>query len=1133
MYGSFPRGVRGTFSLGLILVCVLLGQIHAQTVTGSLSGFVLDSSGATVPNADVTLTSQETTSTIKAKTTEQGGFQFRSLQPGMYTLQVTATGFRKSELQALRVSIGRDLRVDVTLQLGELTDAVSVTTAGTAALENNAQISANFNTKLVAELPVSRANAGLDSVLLLTPGVVGNFSGGSGNSNGTRISANGAGGRSNNFNVDGQDVNEITTTGPAVFTNHADTVEEYQIVTRNYSAEFGQATGAVVNVVTKSGSNDLHGTAAYFYRNQKLFDTMTNLERRAGLTEAPAESTQTFGGTLGGPIRKNSLFFFGSYYGVRQPSSQLVQSGVSGLTPTPQGLQDLAAIASPAVRALIDRAAPFNIPVGNPTIQPNVATRLVPITVNGVTRNVEFGGIQRFISRPFSENQASIRLDYTGREKWKTFGRYFQQERMTRNSGGSATNGFVADLGFDGKTAGQTLIINPTATTVNETRVHFTRLARKLGGAQMPSFDNLDQAVTSIGLPAGYLTWGPGTNQPDGRVNDTYQFVNTFSWQKSNHFVRVGADLRRRVNDLYFLPTVNGRFEFANLNGFASNTPSQASVTYGNAGYNILDFQQYYFIQDDWRISPNLTVNLGLRYELFGQPINRLHTATLERESNAATSLYNPALPVDARIVPKVKSDRNNFAPRVGLVWSPSSFLTSIFGVNKSAIRLGYGMSYDIPFYNILLNMQSSSPVALSTSISAQPGLGLPMDPTGPAVRAALQGYAPIGQLDPRQLNQTIVSPDFYAPVSHQFNLSVQRELSASLSMEVAYVGTVSNGLLRSENGNPKIDLIARDFPGLLPANAIPAANGRLYNDYGFVRLRNNDGRSNYHALQSRVNYRGKSVLAGATYTLGRQRDTFVDVFGGAGGSSVSQNPFNAIQGEYSRGYLDFRHVGTGYFNVELPAITANAVAGKFLNGWQIGGTVLAQSGQPYTASQNNLGSIYADRNYNTSAVGPGGFDGSLRPFQGNVNAPATAIALDDVTARTRFPALVTGASPTGYYDFVALRAGQVQTISASDARFIVNTTETAQRFGTPFGNEKRNSLLGGKTLQANASVFKNVTVHEKLTLQVRAEAFNVLNHPNFGTPNAVLDNAGAAFASLGELNGGRRQIQFGLKLLF
>ncbi len=1096
----------------------------AQTVTGSLGGRVSDASGAVLPDAEVELVGEATGARYVGVTNGAGNFQLRSLLPGTYTLRVEKTGFQRVELSPVLVQIGQDRQVAVTLPVGTVTETVEVDATSSSYQQNNAQVGANFTSREITRLPVNLANEGLDRVLLFTPGVVGSFAGGSGNSNGTRISANGASGRSNNFNVDGQDVNEITTTGPAVFTNHADAVAEYQIITRNYSAEFGQATGAVVNVVTKSGTNEVHGALSYFYRNQRLLDTMTNLERRAGLAEAPTEFSQTFGAAAGGPIQKDRLFVFGSYFGIRQPSSQLVVSGPSGLVPTPAGNQTLAGIVDPAMRTLIERASPFNLGAGDPVLQPQVATRMVPVTVNGVTTPVEFGAVQRLISRPFEENQASIRVDYVGNEKWKTFGRYFQQDRVTRNGGGSAAAGFVADIAFEGKQAAQTFVFTPSATMVNESRFHFGRLARKLGGNQLPAFNELDQALTNIATPAGFLNWGPGTNQPDGRVVDTYQFANTLSWQVGSHFLRIGADVRRRVNDLFFLPVVNGQFTFQNWNEFGMNTPRQASVTFGEAGFNILDTQAYFFVQDDWRIRPNLTLNLGLRYEDFGQPINRLHEATVARESSAATALFPGDLPLEARTVPRLASNGKNFSPRLGLVWSPDA---------ATALRVGYGISYDIPFYNILLNMQSSAPVALATSVQQQPGLRVPGDPTGPGVRQALRPFAPIGQLNPLLLNRTTVRDGFGSPYSQQWNVTVQRNLGQRVQAEVAYVGSVTTGILRTVSGNPLVAPIQADFPGLLPAGVTAGANGRLLDGQGFIRERNNDARSNYHALQTRTNVQLRNLTLGATYTYARQRDTSVDVFGGAGGSSVPQDPFNPIQGEWSRGLLDIPHIGTMHFLYDVPGWGSSGFARAFTKGWQLGGTLQAQSGQPYTVSQFNFGSIYADRSFNLSPVGPGGNDGPLRPFRGNANAPVDLIALDDVTARTRFPALNVGPSPTGYYSFVALRQGRVETVEAGSARFIVNTTEEARRRGTPYGDEPRNSLRGGNLLLANLAVFKNTTIGERLTAQFRFEAFNVTNRPSFGIPNARLDDAGAAFANLGELNGGRRQLQFGLKLIF
>jgi hypothetical protein len=1117
-------------TLILLSLLALANHLHAQGVTGGISGRTLDSSGAAIPDVELLMEDLSSGDRIKKRSNASGDFQFVALRPGRYQMTASKAGFDARLVTEVRIRVGTEVSLDVMLTPQAPTGSITVTATADALLTAGAQVGNSFDSAQVTNLPVGLANQGLDRLLALTPGVVGDFTGGTGNANGTRLSANGASGRSNNFNVDGQDVNEITTTGPAVFTNHIDAVAEYQIATNNYSAEFGQATGAVVNIVSKSGSNDVHGTATYFYRNQKLFDTMTNLERRIGLREAPAETTQTFGATLGGPIRRNRLFYFLNYQGVRQPSSQLVQSGPSGLTPTPRGLETLRSVVNPNIRNLIDRAAPFRLPEGNPEIQPNVAVRNVPILVGGLSVPVEFGAIQRFVRRPFQEDQFGGRGDWNT-DRWKLFGRYFQQDRMTRNGGGSAANGFLADLAFAGRQAGATAIYTPSGRITNESRIHFGRLERRLGGGALPAFNQLDQAVTNIVLPAGYLGWGPGTNQPDGRTNDTLQLVNITSWTAGKHFLRFGVDVRRRWNDLFFLPVANGQFTFATLDSLAANAPRQASVTYGPAGYSVPDLQHYYFVQDDWRIRQDLTLHLGVRYERFGQPINRLAQATRERESNAATALFPATLPLEARTVPELREDANNWAPRIGIAYAPRKG-GWLFGNGKGVLRAGYGISYDIPFYNILLNMQSSTPSALAVSLTGVSGAVVPPDASGPAVRDALRRFAPIQQLDPRQLNQTIVSGDFRSPMSQQWNVVLQRQVGLAWTLEAGYVANRTNSILRSANGNPRLDTVARDFPLLVPADVRLAGNGRPNNDFGFVRLRDNHARATYHSLQTRLDYRGRHATFGVTYTLARQQDSSVDVFGGAGGSSVPQDPFRPIAGEFGRGFLDFRYTGTGHFQYSLPG-PKGALSSRIAGGWNLGGTVFLRSAQPYTVQQFNFGSIYTDRDFNNSPVGPGGFDGPLRPFRGNANANLNSVALDDVTARARFPNVVGANSSTGYFDYVALRQGRVAAIAPNDARFIVNTTESARRMGTPYGTEPRNSLLTGDLVSCNLSLFKDTKITERLTLQFRAEALNLLNRPNFGLPNARLDDAGIGFANLDDTNGGRRQLQFGLRLFF
>lgn len=383
-------------SLLLALVLAILGGVSpalAQTVTGSLSGTVTDEQKAVLAGVEVRLKNEATGVEASGTTNENGNYRFPALQPGVYSLSVKAEGFKTAEVTQVGVKLGVEVSLDVLMQVGGGGEIVEIV-GGEAVIEReNSQISANYDARKVSELPNSVAGGGIDTIALLTPGVVAPDDASFSNSSGTNISSNGGRGRSNNFTIDGQDNNDISVAGPAVSVDNTDAVQEFQIVTNNFSAEYGQSSGAIVNLITKGGTNDFHGTVGYFYRNRKLFDSLTTLERRSGKKEADPLLNNTFSYSIGGPIKKDKVFFFYSFQGIREASSTFVQSGIGAVTPTPRGIQALMAISAPNIANVIRLAAPFNQAIGNPVIQTdnngNPITRI--ITISGVL--VEFGAI--------------------------------------------------------------------------------------------------------------------------------------------------------------------------------------------------------------------------------------------------------------------------------------------------------------------------------------------------------------------------------------------------------------------------------------------------------------------------------------------------------------------------------------------------------------------------------------------------------------------------------------------------------------------------------------------------------------------------------------------------------------------
>lgn len=1122
----------------------IVAPVMAQQVTGTISGTVTDEQGAVVPGATVIAKNAGTGGEVTTKTNENGIYRIPSLSPGSYTVIITADGFKKVENAGIDVKLGVSTGLDVALQVGAATDIVEVTGGEVIIERDTSQISANYDARKVVDLPNNVAGGGVDAIAFLTPGVVSTGDAGFGNTNGGSFSVNGGRGRSNNFSIDGQDNNDISVTGPAVGIDNADIVQEFQIVTNNFSAEYGQAGSAIINIVTKGGSNEYHGTLSYFHQDQRNLGTLTVQEKASGQKEAPFFLSNTASATLGGKIIKDKLFFYTSYQGIRQAQSAFVQSTASSLTLTPNGIATALQVVSPAIANVIKQGFPFSIPLGNPAIRPDIPTRLVNVTINGKSTPLEFGAIQRNYSAPFEENLTTARLDYNATSKLRVFGRYLYQKDETAGGAAAGVNGFFGDVPSRSQQIGVTAIYQLSPRATNEVRFNYSRLRVSFGGgstSNIPGAGNADQAFGFYNLPSGFIDVGPATNLPQGRINDNYQFLDNFSISLGKHSLKAGVDLKRRLTDSNFLPNQNGTFNFSSLGSFFNNSPTSITIAIGPNKLNFTEFDQAYYFEDSYRIKDNLTLSLGVRYENAGQPINILNSITTKRESDPTTAIFNKNVPLSSRVFPAIDTDNNNFAPRVGFAYTPrfsSKLAKQILGDNKTVIRGGYGISYDLTFYNILLNSATAAPAVFATTFAGTPGL-IPNDPTGPGIRAAVTKLIPVGTADPRLLNRTTVANDFHSPYTQQFSLGIQRQFGNNTVVEARYVGTRGVGLFQSVNANPRIDALFRDFgTQFLPSGVKPSANGRLVAGQGVERSRINGASSIYHGLQTRFDTRIKNIIVGASYTFAKQIDNASEIFGTFGGGGTvafSQDPFNTSRGERSLGAYDFRHVFSTNFIYELPMIPGlrgNKLAEKLLGGYQISGTFRANTAQKFTPTQFFFGTPYGDRTFSNAFSSGVEF---VRPFLGNPNAPASSVAVDNDTV-INVLGFGVDPSPTGFYLLNSLQdpnsTGPVA-VTLDKVRYIANTAFTAKLFGNPYGNVARNSAKGEALYLGNFSFFKNTKLTERMNLQFRADFFNVFNHPNLGTPDVFIDDAGTSFADRAFSESGRRTVEFGLKLIF
>ena len=662
------------------------------------------------------------------------------------------------------------------------------------------------------------------------------------------------------------------------------------------------------------------------------------------------------------------------------------------------------------------------------------------------------------------------------------------------------------------------------------------------------------------------------------------------SWVRGKHSLVFGAEYKHLINKVPFLPLYQGQFTFSTASAITrllNNAPSAISLTAGEPVTTYTENDQYYFLQDDFKIRSNLTLNLGVRYEYTGQPINQLHDITVARESGSPKAIFDPTLPLSVRTVPFVKPDKNNWAPRVGFAWSPkfeSGFMHKLVGSDATVIRGGFAIAYDPAFYNILLNLQNVAPYSAALSLSSANALAstttsplpLPANPTAinNQAIASASGVLPLGKLNPIYLAQTQVSSDFRSPYSEQFSFGIQRQVNRTNVFEVSYVGTQGVDLFQSVNGNfftkplvnglPNLFGTGIDFPSFsskLPAGTgfqtcvdNPATlfvnesvcNGRL-KVANSITIRNNGAHSTYHSLQSR--YAGRfmknALSINASYTFSKTIDNASEIFAFADiGSANPQNPFCSGSCEKSLSNLNRPHAFSASAIYDLPFFKEQrGFVGHLLGGWQLNGVQVVTSGNPYTPTDATNGAYGLGNTYLTAGQ---------RAFIGNPNAPATAVGISAIDAYIIYGAPPVAGTSTVFYSMnIANQTGAWVPVSPSAVRLIINAPGSAKIFGTPFGDMVRNYLHGPAINQLNMSIFKNTKIGERVKLQLRAEAYNVLNHPNPGyginaqpanapsagyLPNIVLDNAGVTnggFANFKDISLARRVIQFGIRLTF
>jgi Carboxypeptidase regulatory-like domain/TonB-dependent Receptor Plug Domain len=1122
--------------------------------TGTVQGTVADPSTAVIVGAQLQLENSSSGLTLQSKSIADGTFKFFDVPIGVYKVVISSSGFSAETVNNVQVQAGATTNLGlVTLHVGTA-EQVEVNGSAAALLETtDSQVTTTFDTQSVQNLPL---NNGFDTVAEVIPGVVStggrtygdDFS----NQSGDNFSVNGQSGRYNNFEIDGQANNDPSIGGPTEFFGSQDAIAEIQVITNDYSAQYGRNAGAVVDYITKSGANTFHGSAFEFYQGQFL-SSFANYEKspqfgfclpgvnpQTGNCNAPVlprYDENRLGGTAGGPIFKNKLFFFGSTYWDRVRTGATPSASLPGLTPDPTGIQELQSAFpnNPGVEALAG-FSPYAVKQGNP--QP-IASSVTTETVTGPggkTASIEFAGVGRTIPSLSNDQEELGRLDWQPDSKDHMFLRFFYQPTIfTGVAGvyGTAAGDFV-NVPSDSYSVGADWTHTFSASFVDQLRYSFQDSKVYFEGGAYPNCVATDYSacpaqVNFIGTNDD-LDFGGDVLFPQGRTIKVTQVQNNATWTRGKQTMLLGGEFDY-VNSpnagLYFY---NGELNFGTLSNLIQNGPGGFNSAYSVLanGSPVIPFTEpdiALYFQDDLKALPTLTLHLGVRWEYFSQAVNKLHDETVARESNSATAIWPTSLPLADRVAVEANQNYKNFEPRIGLAWNPDAD-------KKLVLRAGYAINANPAFYNMFLLEASGAPVVNTNAFACGGGSCLPSSGSILSAQFRSTNLPFLPTQDPRLDAQTTFPTNFRTPYVQTYTLAIDHQLGRAVVGEARYVGSKTTHDFQSIDSNPFLLPVSQAFPNVVsPSSLCQSATANGYGrpncTYNNVAEITNGGWANYNGLQLNLqtqNFHGMSSVV--SYTWSKSMNNATDGFKstGTGGSTIAyaQNPQNTDSAERGLSGNDFTNVVGIEFNYNLPNLVHHDnLLSRITNGFLLSGVYRFTSGQVYTPYQplnldpNNGDTSFCDGSFNSSSVGPA--SDTCRLVVSNKKAPINTVAYLNAFVNGPTPYTPVPGTPAyvvygsdGFDSNGNYSPGTP--VNPSSTHWIINNQAYALAVGNPYPGWGRSLLRGPDFSELDATIAKNTKITEGVSMQLSLAAYNALNQMYLGP--GVPNVSSAAFTS-------------------